>query len=139
MAASKKGIRWRRSAWFNVLHYGFCPDEETWERERAKALVEGHVEIGPYPAHAGMSVAYLDGKSERRMLVTLGIELDSDPIQLVSTLAHECWHVASAHFEAMKEDEPGEETQAYVLGAIMAEMFEDYSLTRSPWAKGAAS
>lgn len=130
-------IVWRKSSWFGVLFYGFCPDEEAWSRVRQKTLSEVHVDIGAYPETSGNVTAWVDRLGNARHLMTISDALDDDPVELIGTLAHESWHIASAIFEGMSEDRSGEEVQAYVLGGITSEMFSDYSQVRSPLARQA--
>jgi hypothetical protein len=129
----RKRVKWRVNPWFPVICYGFCPDAETWEVERARALRKGHVEIGDYPVndlHLGMTNNFRSDTLDAHCLLSLSPKLDSDPIKLVCLIAHECVHIAEAMFEEMREASPSEEFRAYVVGALVAEMFEDYSATR---------
>lgn len=127
-------IKWRKNSWFRVLRYGFCPSADLYERERKRVLRSAHVDIGDYPTAPGMTVLWREPTGPRA-LVCLGESLDDNPIDLVSTIAHECVHVAHAITEAMADREPSEEFLAYLVGGLVADIFADYSAVRSPAAK----
>lgn len=116
-------LHWSKSAW-----YGFCPDQETWDAERARVLKKVHLDITEYPATTGMTTCYRT--PDPRALLSLHEDLDGDPVRLVGTIAHEAFHIAQMIFREMHEDEPGEEIWAYTLGDITSTLFRDYSLTR---------
>lgn len=125
------GVKWRVNSWFPVLRYGFCPSEEIWQVERARALRDGHVELGDYPvseSHLGMTTTFLGKFGNPHALLALDASLDDQPVRLASVIAHECVHMAEALSEKMEDRCPSEEFRAYVVGAFVAEMFEDYSL-----------
>lgn len=130
MLAKRGRVLWRTNPWFRVVRYGFCPDEAAWEGERKNALADAHLQIGPYPSDAGLTTSWKASNGDAHALVTLADWLDDEPIQLVSTIAHECVHVAAVVTDCMKDDCPSEEFQAYLVGGLVAQIFRDYSDAR---------
>lgn len=124
-----KKLNWRL-AWSHSARFCFCPTQELWDAERTRVLKRANVDIQSYPCgnNTGMTTIYRDG--DTRIVVALSEQVDDEPALLVGTLAHEAVHVANAIFESMAEKSPGEETMAYTVGRVTAELFLDYTRTR---------
>lgn len=58
----------------------------------------------------------------------IGIGKDADPIEVVSTLAHEAVHVKQGWMEYISESEPSAEFEAYVVQAIMRIVLRQYKV-----------
>lgn len=123
-------IKWHRPPLFGCMKFAFCPDVEAWEAERKRVLRQDAIDIAEYPTTTGMCVTWEDFTSTKRTLITLHAELDSDPIELISTISHECFHLACRVLEAAAEDDAGEETVAYMVGGLVKTIWSDYCLTR---------
>ncbi len=117
------GINWRLSPWFGVMYYGICPDEKSWDEERLLTLNSTHIDIEEFP-NSGMTKNY---KSERGHCTLVTLKQDVSEIELLGILVHECYHVMANILERMDEDEPGEETVAYMLEGIFKELLEDWN------------
>ncbi|XAI96507.1 hypothetical protein [Microcystis phage Mae-JY35] len=126
-------VTWRTSPWFKVMRFGFCPNKDMWDVLRAEVLGDCHINIGDYPVNdgtAGMTTNWRDSTGTRHCLVTLADWLDTEPLELASTIAHECVHLATRLTEAMQDDEPSEEFMAYVVGGFVRDIAEDHSSSR---------
>lgn len=118
-------LRWHTPEWFSVAQYAFCPDAETWEAERHRVLRREHVNIGDYPASGGLTTNWRE-RGHAKSLVTISEWHDDQPVELLRTLSHEAVHVASLILREMKEDEAGEETLAYMISGIAADLYADH-------------
>lgn len=126
-------VTWRTNPWLKVMRFGFCPNKEIWDALRSEVLNDCHINIGDYPVSdgtPGMTTNWRDSTGTRS-LVTLADWLDDEPLELASTLAHECVHLAHRLFEAMHDDEPSEEFTAYIVGGLVKDIFEDFRSTRA--------
>jgi len=125
-----KPLRWHMPPLFTCMKFAFCPTEEVWEAEREKVKKADTLDIGEYPQTNGMCVSWRSKGGVLHVLITLDDELDSDPVELISVIAHECYHLACHTLRAASEEEPGEETVAYLVGDLVKTIWEDYCLTR---------
>lgn len=113
------------------MKFAFCPDSATWEEERARVRKVDLIDIREYPTTTGMCSYWKERENgSMRALIVLHEALDASPVQLVSVIAHECYHLSKIVFEAASEDEPGEETVAYMLSELVTVVWEDFCDTR---------
>lgn len=126
----KSRIRWRTPP-FRVMYYGFCPSPAAWEREKKRAFRRGGVQLHDYPGTRGMTISWRSIETScLYVLVTIDEALDGKDEAMVA-MAHECLHVAKYVSREMADGSPSEETEAYLLSAIMEKLLADYRRTRS--------
>lgn len=120
-------IIWCDAGWL-PHYYGFCPSKRAWD---ALAKISKR-DLGRYPppdpkACCTLFRNYKDGK--RTCIVTVG---DHSPAVTVDLLIHEAMHVWRDMLEAIEEEKPSSEFEAYAMQNITANLFHAYEQTRSP-------
>lgn len=108
--------------------YGFCPSERAWNA----AGKTSKRNLGPYPplemkACCTLLRNYKNGM--RVAIVTVGNHAAQTTVDL---LIHEAVHVWQDLREAVNEEKPSSEFEAYMLQNIAAELFIAYQKTRGP-------
>lgn len=82
---------------------------------------------------AGLTWELEDTKTGEPFFIVY-IASNPDAAEVMGTIAHEAVHVAKGFFRYIAEDEPGEETMAYTVGAVaqslVAQFAEDLARKR---------
>ena len=118
-----KNIDWRFTP-HRVVAYGLCPDEECWDRLRARVLRQTRQDLGEFPTVPGRMTPFkLEGRSAAVVTIAIGGDRMDE---LCEIAAHEAYHVAWQHFDTMGEVAAGEEPWAYLVGEITGYLVRDY-------------
>lgn len=108
-------------------HIAFCPTEAAWRYEMRKM---GLAEPYPNDTDARCTIFERPGHTVR-CLITLHERNDiRDDIGKYALLVHECVHAWQAVREAMREDHPSKEFEAYSVHYISQEIMTAYRATR---------
>jgi len=82
---------------------------------------KGFVDVEFHPG-GGETFFLEDDEGNYYIVVVLRSKPDAPVIGDLALLAHECWHVTRAILDFIGEDEPGEETEAYILQSVYEQM-----------------
>lgn len=122
--AVKNEIIWCNSGWL-PHHYGFCPSERAWRigMRRLKMREDD------YPGHLKACTSLFQNKETKRRVavVTVG---DHSPRDTVELLVHESMHVWRDMREAIGEEKPSSEFEAYAMQNIFGALLDAYRHTR---------
>ena len=106
--------------------YPFCPD--VWlfhSREKCVDWYEKRTGTKPDLFESDAQTTYLGGEA-----VVL-IEVKDEPAWENALLVHEAYHVVCNHLSAIGEDEPGEETVAYMVQCVSGALMKAHEKWRS--------
>lgn len=117
---------WCTTSWF-PHHFGFCPNEAAW-RYTMRHL---KMKEDDYPHDLKACTSLFQNKFDKKRvaIVTVG---NHPPRITADLLVHEAMHVWRDIREAIKEDDPSSEFEAYAMQNISAQLFEAYEKTRGP-------
>lgn len=108
--------------------YAFVPTKEAWEH--AARTAKRDLGAYPHPNMKACTTLLKNYKTGRRVaFVTVG---DFDARMTVDLLVHEAMHVWRDMREAIGEDAPSSEFEAYAIQNISASLFAAYEQTRGP-------
>lgn len=110
------------------MRYGFCPSKKAWTRLMRRLKVK---DPAPYPEVAGSCTQIRRDDGEVVVIVTVHERMDdANPIAIAGVIVHEATHVFQFICEAVGEEEPGRETQAYAMQNIVMGLLDAYNTTR---------
>lgn len=125
-------VIWLDRGW-QPVYIGFCPTKVAWKR----AMKGLKSEDTPYPNNDGCVTRFkFDGKVTA--IVTLGDVGDQSRVSIAGLLAHEATHVWQMVREAIGENEPSAEFEAYSIQCIFVGLYQAWLDTRAPDAMKAA-
>lgn len=110
-------VIWLNNSWF-PFEYAFCPSKEAWDKE-----MENMECNYPYPLSQnveGSTVCFEKCNSLVKIIVCL--KSHNDLIQFTALVVHEAAHVWQQVLEAMGEDKPSSEFEAYALQGITQDL-----------------
>lgn len=121
---------WCDNAFFPI-YFGFAPDEFALCNTLKKMKIKEKVE---YPC-SGARCSLFDGSDGNRCaIVTVSEKCDIlSPQAVYALLAHEAVHVWQEIREAMNEDRPSSEFEAYAIQHVVVELANAYERTRKPY------
>lgn len=101
---------------WQTMFFGFCPNEEAWQREMEKMGLQE-----PYP-QSDACVTFFSRKGKHVAIMTIS-QVRKSKEEMVGLIVHECTHIWQEVLYHMKEkDKPGAEIEAYSMQAITQEI-----------------
>jgi hypothetical protein len=107
--------------------YGFCPNEHAWKGIARVAKRD----LGPYPplSMKATTTLWQNYRTKTRVAVVT-VRKGFAPQVVADLLVHEAMHVWRDIREAIGEEHPSSEFEAYMVQHIVAELFAAYQRTR---------
>lgn len=110
------------------MFFGFCPSERAWNREMRRLVPKGSPPPYPGDKDASMHAFTQEGSSSEIYIVTVGAHIDSkarnDPVGFAAV------HIWQHTREAMGEEAPSPEFEAYTVQHLYQDLHEAYRETR---------
>ena len=127
MTKAKYKVVWLDKGWLPV-YIGFCPTEKAWHREMRRMNVMG----SPYPASDGCSTRFKTGTGKDCVIVCVNERFGVDSCRhgLVGLIVHECTHAWRYILNAIGEDVPSSEFEAYSMQSITQQVITAFCDTR---------
>ena len=102
------------------VQYGFCANEKEW-----KSIVRSSKNPSiSYPSTHGCC-NLIEFEGYKKIIVTIKIDKDSDPLDFMTTLVHESVHVFQFICEEVCEEYPSNELEAYYIEEIFTNLLHD--------------
>lgn len=102
----------------------------------ARQLAKARAELGIDPALHAQAPSWVDRKDTAGLTWTLEVDSElhfivyiadnEDPAALMGVIAHEAVHVMRGYLSWLAEAQPGEETEAYTVQAVVAELVKQF-------------
>jgi len=136
----KQGINWISRAIIESPYcIGLCLDEGNFQRELKKLKVPREHWPEWLPSDSAGAVHFFEKNDGHQKCAIVCTEKHGDPNETVGLLIHEAVHVWQHICEALDEDNPSREFEAYSIQAISLRLIAAYSeLTAKPRKKKAA-
>ena len=123
---------------FGCMKIGFCMDPKIFNKEMERLKVP---EPPPFlvPGVGGSAIQlHIPHLPYSVAIITLNPLMDAPLLVDLGTIVHEATHVKQYICEALGEDKPGMEYEAYTVGAISEFCFEHYLHARQLYERRAA-
>lgn len=125
----KNRVIWCDRGWV-PYHYGFCPNKRAWDAEMVRLKLKNPP---PYPAQYDGRCTFLACANDRNACAIVTISDEARPaLTKVGMLIHEAMHVWRAMREAIGEEAPSMEFEAYSMQSIARHLIEAYEQSRGP-------
>jgi hypothetical protein len=121
----KSLVKWIERGWQPVF-IGFCPSEKAWKREMKRMRVEN----SPYPESPGCCVRFRTYDNKTVVLITINYDDAKDHNFIAGILVHEAVHAFQYVCEAIGEQSPSKEFEAYSIQVIAHHLLSAYAETR---------
>lgn len=118
---------WCDRGWM-PYHYGFCPNEIAWKHSMKMMKIPN---APAYPAeYDGRCVHFENVANSNACSIVTMRPLNKSSLEQISMLYHEAVHVWQAMREAIGEDKPSHEFEAYSIQNIGKQLIIAYEQSR---------
>lgn len=110
-------IIWFKPRWFPI-DYGMCPSKEAWDKEMERMKISMLFPLDGYVD--GVTVSFEKEKENTKVIVCISPYPNYN--SFVGLIVHEAVHVWQQALEAIGEDKPSSEFEAYAIQGITQDL-----------------